>query len=324
MPWTPPPGGVEAEQRPPTLFASWVSMATVVSLGVPHIPRLEVQQVWARQTLSMRSLPSLDDQFVATSGCTETFDRDGHVRIDRLATGAEVEAFRPAIEATAERVRWDRRPIEERDTYGKAFIQAANLWQHDEAVAQFTLARRFASAAAALLEVDAVRLYHDQALFKEPGGGATPWHQDQYYWPLDTDDTVTMWMPLVDVTDPVEGMTFGDGTHRFGDLGGGVISDASERRFDALVRDRGIKLHTYRNLRAGDATFHRGWTLHRASGNPTASMRSVMTVIYVADGACIAPPANPAQEFDRQIWLGGRAPGLRVDGGGNPLIVVTP
>lgn len=42
-------------------------------------------------------------------------------------------------------------------------------------------------------------MYHDQALFKEPGGGPTPWHQDRFYSPLTTENTVTMWMPLVDV-----------------------------------------------------------------------------------------------------------------------------
>ena len=171
-----------------------------------------------------------------------------------------------------------------------------------------------------MLGVDAVWLYHDQALLKEPGGGPTPWHQDQFYWPLDTDGTVTMWMPLVDVLDPVEGMTFGNGTHRIGDLGGGAISDESERRFDLLVGDRQIELHTYRGLRAGDATFHRGWTLHRASGSPTASMRSVMTVIYLADGARVAPTVNSAHEFDRQLWLGGAAPGELIDGPLNPVL----
>jgi len=29
--------------------------------------------------------------------------------------------------------------------------------------------------------VQGVRLYHDQALIKEPGGKPTPWHQDYYY-----------------------------------------------------------------------------------------------------------------------------------------------
>lgn len=231
-----------------------------------------------------------------------------------------MEASLPAIEATAERVRWDRRPLEERDTYGKAFVQAANLWQHDERVARFTLSPRFGAVAAALLGVDCVRLYHDQALFKEPGGGPTPWHQDQFYWPLDTNATVTMWMPLLDVNDPVSGMSFGNGTHRLGDLGGGAISDASERTFAAAVAERGISLHTYRNLAAGDATFHRGWTLHRASANPADVMRPVMTVIYMADGTHVAPTANPAQEFDRQLWLGGPAPGERIDGPLNPVV----
>ena len=32
--------------------------------------------------------------------------------------------------------------------------------------------------------VEGVRLYHHQALFKEPGGGYTPWHAGQFYWPL--------------------------------------------------------------------------------------------------------------------------------------------
>ena len=36
-----------------------------------------------------------------------------------------------------------------------------------------------------LLQTPGVRMYHDQALYKEAGGGYTPWHVDQFYWPLD-------------------------------------------------------------------------------------------------------------------------------------------
>lgn len=265
-------------------------------------------------------LPTLDDDVPIAAETVASFTRDGHARVDALASRDEVEAFRPAIETVAERVRYDRRPLQERDTYGKAFVQSHNLWKHDPTVARFTLAPRFARAAATLLGVDAVRLYHDQALFKEAGGGATPWHQDQYYWPLTTDDTVTMWMPLVDVQDPVQGMTFAAGSHRLGDLGGGAISDESEAWFDGVVRERGLRQDTHRNLAAGDVTFHRGWTLHRASPNPTDRMRPVMTVIYVADGARVAAPQSPAQEFDRLLWLGGAEPGTVVDGPDNPRI----
>ena len=62
-------------------------------------------------------------------------------------------------------------------------------------------------------------------LVKEASAGvATPWHQDQFYWPLDTDRTITMWMPLVDVPPEIGSMTFVSGSHRLGYLGDYGIS----------------------------------------------------------------------------------------------------
>jgi ectoine hydroxylase-related dioxygenase (phytanoyl-CoA dioxygenase family) len=165
-----------------------------------------------------------------------------------------------------------------------------------------------------------VRLYHDQALFKEPGGGPTPWHQDQVYWPLATDRTITMWMPLVDLPDEVGSMTFVSGSHRGGDVGAAEISDGSEAAVAALVRHRGLATATHGALRAGDATFHAGWTLHRAGPNPTGRMRPVMTVIYFADGARASEPSGPYQEFDLRMWLRETAPGEVAAGPLNPRL----
>ena len=106
--------------------------------------------------------------------------------------------------------------MEDRDTYGKAFLQIMNLWARDEKVRKFVMAKRFAKIAADLLGVKNVRIYHDQALFKEPGGGPTPWHQDQYYWPIDTHNTITMWMPLVDINVDMGMLTFASGSHKTG------------------------------------------------------------------------------------------------------------
>lgn len=41
-----------------------------------------------------------------------------------------------------------------------------------------------------------MRLYADQALYKEPHGGYTPWHCDAFYWPLASDKAITAWIPL--------------------------------------------------------------------------------------------------------------------------------
>ena len=145
-------------------------------------------------------LPSLDDAYPLSPLAIREYREQGHVVLRGLASPAEVAAYRPAIVETGPRGLFDHRPLAERDTYGKAFLQMFNLWTHDARVRAFVFARRFARAAAELMGVDGVRLYHDQALFKEPGGGYTPWHQDQFYWPLDTPHTITMWMPLVAVT----------------------------------------------------------------------------------------------------------------------------
>jgi hypothetical protein len=67
-----------------------------------------------------------------------------------------------------------------------------NLWEADEDVKQFTLNTKFAQIAVTLLGVNRLRIYHDQALYKEPGGGVTLWDQNHYYWPIDTRQTITM------------------------------------------------------------------------------------------------------------------------------------
>jgi len=237
------------------------------------------------------------------------FAAEGHTVVRGLAGTDEVAAFRPVIEAAAKARAWNRDiPPDQRDTYTSAFLQAVNLWEADETIRGFVHAPRFARVAAELLDVAGVRLYHDQALVKEAHGGATPWHQDQGYWPLDTDRTVTLWMPLVDIPAEVGSMTFAVGSHRLGDLRGPAISDASQAAFGDLVAAKGLPTATHGAMRAGDATFHAGWTLHSAGPNPTDRDRPVMTIIYVADGARLVEPSEQ-QVLDLRLWAPGAEPG---------------
>jgi ectoine hydroxylase-related dioxygenase (phytanoyl-CoA dioxygenase family) len=268
--------------------------------------------------------PSLDEAHALPPRCIDEFAEKGHTVVRGLASAEEVAAFRPVIEQAAMTYSRERRPLEERDTYGKAFLQVPNLWQRDEEVRAFVFARRFAQVAAELLGVDGVRLYHDQALFKEPSGGATPWHQDQTYWPLDTDRTITMWMPLVDVGTVPGTMTFASGSHRMGPLGEYGISDDSQRSFERMVTERCLELETHGALEAGDATFHAGWTLHSAPPNPTDQMRPVMTIIYFADGARVGEADHPIQKFDLKAWLRPCQPGDLAAGDLNPVLYKRP
>ena len=144
----------------------------------------------------MTTLPPLDTEYALSANQIAEYRQNGHIMLRRLLTPDEVAAYRSAILDAVARLNRESRPLEERDTYGKAFLQIMNLWVNDEEVKKFTLAKRFAKIAADLLGVENVRIYHDQALFKEAGGGPTPWHQDQPYWAV---DGVQVWYFVVSV-----------------------------------------------------------------------------------------------------------------------------
>ena len=146
---------------------------------------LSHQQEGSDERSSVGATVNLDALHDLPERCITEVAEHGHTVVRGLASHDEVAAFRPAIEAAVARHAERMAPLDERDTYGKAFLQVPNLWQRDAVVERFVRAPRFAQVAAALLGVDGVRLYHDQALCKEPGGGYTPWHQDQVYWPFD-------------------------------------------------------------------------------------------------------------------------------------------
>lgn len=266
-------------------------------------------------------LPDLSGERVVDDAMVEAFRRDGHVCVRGLCDPAEVAAYRDVIVEVAMKNNRETRPMEERDTYGKAFLQVMNLWQADDRLRCFVLAKRFANVAARLLGVEKVRLYHDQALFKEPGGGHTPWHQDQFYWPLDASQTITLWMPLVDVDAVMGTMSFASGSHELGYVPlSQQISDASETFFERFVNAKGFKVESAGAMKAGDATFHTGWTLHKAPGNVTDRVREVMTIIYYPDGTRVTEPKNQFQSADRAAWLDNIEPGLLADGPLNPIL----
>ena len=251
----------------------------------------------------------------------EGFRKNGHALIKGVLPAEILSQTRDALNSAAYRFNRETRDLKDRDTYGKAFLQIMNLWEVDAEVRKFTLARRFAKIAADLLGVDNVRIYHDQALYKEASGGFTPWHQDQYYWPLNTSNTVTMWMPLIDIDEDMGMLTFASGSHTAGFVENIEISDKSEALLEQFIKDKRFEVSRAKTMNAGDATFHYGWTLHAAPGNRSQVTREVMTVIYFADGARVTEPQNKHQEADRKTWLASLEPGAIAASVHNPLVL---
>ncbi len=266
------------------------------------------------------SLPALASDYLISGEQRESYLKNGHILLKGLASKAEVAPYRDAIAAAVQANNKETRSLEQRDTYGKAFLQTTNLWQKDPASAQFVMAHRFAKVAADLMGVESVRLYHDQALYKEAGGGITPWHQDQFYWPLDSEFCITMWMPLVDCSDQMGTMRFATGSGHEGYLGNFGITDEGNRLFNELIESKGFKLAGGQAMAAGDATFHSGWVLHAASPNTSSTRREAMTVIYFADKCRVGFPKNENQQHDMDVWLPGAKPGEFAETALNPVL----
>jgi hypothetical protein len=247
----------------------------------------------------------------------DAFAIDGHATVFDLVPRSAIEAFRPVIDSAVQQRKDD--PQGRIDDYSRLFTQVTNIWRFDDAARRIVFDRRFASVASRLLAVPSVRLYHDQALFKPPGAARTPWHRDRYYWPLATDRTITMWLPLVDVDDEMGAMIFASGSHRTGDLRGAAISEQTDLEFASLIARQPWKI-VHAPLAAGGATFHAGATLHSAGANRSPRSREVLTVIYFDADARLALPANDNQRADLEVFFPGLGPGDIAASDLNPVL----
>lgn len=261
----------------------------------------------------------IDDPLTLTDEVISRYRDDGYVRLARALPPETLSHFGPEITRLTLALNQQNKPMEDRSTYDRAFLQIMNLWRESDVVKQFVFGKRLAGIAAALMGVERVRLYHDQSLYKEPSGGFTPAHADQYYWPLASDQTITVWIPLQPVPLAMGPLAFYRGSHK-AELGRDLpISDESEIRISAAMDAQGFEIDE-QPYALGDVSFHAGWTFHRAGPNTTNRPRSVMTMIYMDADMTLAEPVNHMQVADRERWCPGATVGAVIDTPLNPVI----
>ena len=174
----------------------------------------------------------------------------------------------------------DERELKDKSQYEQSLLQCGYLCWDYAAVKDFVFAKRFAGIARDLLKAEHVRIWHDQALFKEPGGRITDAHQDCSYWPIaEPHFSITMWIALTDV--PIE-----KGCLYFYPR----TNDPKLKEYVDIFKNphqpKQLKdsEKVFVPLKAGDATFHSGLTFHGAANNQSDEMREAMTIIYIKDG----------------------------------------
>ena len=258
--------------------------------------------VFSREILERLHAPApthiktfLDEPYALDTAKVDEYREKGYVRLEAIITAEPLDYYRELIGlSVGHRFKDDQRALEEKRVYEQSFLQAFNLWPHYPAIAEFVQCRRFADVARCILQVEGVKLWFDQALYKEPGARITDYHVDAAFWPVQpAAKTTTMWMALVDVPREKGCMAFAIGSHNLSP--DAEFVDIFNAQEEIAIGDN-VRHYPWEwaPLQQGDCTFHSGLVYHRAGGNQTDEMREAMTVAYMtADATFDWPATNP-------------------------------
>jgi ectoine hydroxylase-related dioxygenase (phytanoyl-CoA dioxygenase family) len=261
----------------------------------------------------------LHTYYALTKEQIEFYQTYCYIKLKNVLNEETLFFFNAVISEQVDKMNQENRPLEARNTYGKAFLQLFNLWTENEIIKQLIFSKRLGKIAADLMQTEGVRIYHDQALFKERGGGITPWHADQYYWPLETDKTITAWMPLQATPLELGPLEFSAGSQQIVEGRELAIGDESETIIQQKLRVTDFE-HIIEPFELSEISFHSGWVFHRAGANTTNQMRKVMTIIYMDKDMKLKQPENKNQLNDWQTWCPGALVGKTIDTPLNPII----
>jgi len=194
-------------------------------------------------------------------------------RVSVLCPGVGAEAVTSVEEA--------RKILKKHSKEDVGFLQTFNLHRDEDSPAtEYIMSKRFAKIAAELMGCKKVRLYQSCVFVKEPGMAETNWHSDLNMVPLDTNDFITLWIPLRSLDEGDAALHFASKSHR----------DFSLPYWHTLQGMEDLEgryeIDTYDELDLGDLTAHNGWTLHWSPPQPKDAVpRYALSICYVADGA---------------------------------------
>lgn len=262
-------------------------------------------------------LGQLQEPYTLPGEAVRFYQEYGYVKLKNVLSAEVIDYYGTLITDWVFKLNTLTKPMEERTTYERAFLQIMNLWRENDEIREFVFSKRLARIATELMQVQGVRLYHDQALYKEPSGGITPWHADQFYWPLATPNTTTVWIPLQATPMEMGPLAFAEKSQLVEIGRDKEISDESEAQMARELAQ--FTLHET-PFDLGEVSFHAGWLFHRAGTNRSDSARKVMTIIYMDQDQIITEPANSYQQADWTTWLAGKEIGTKPDSPLNPVL----
>lgn len=220
----------------------------------------------------------------------DSYQENGFIVLHDFLTPDELETWRDAVdEAVSDRGkrRIPNRPDadvkDDEDYYTNVFVQRVNLWQSSATMRELMIDWRLGKMAAELAGVDGMRIWHDQALIKQPWANPTGWHLDNPYWSYSSRDTLSMWVALDDVTLQNGCLYFLPGSHKTATFDNVSIGENISDIFQVYPEWKEI-MAVPAEMKAGSCSFHNGLIAHGAGPNMTPGWRRAMTCGYMPDG----------------------------------------
>ena len=220
----------------------------------------------------------------------DRYRRDGFLSYPGFLDPSEVDRLKAAVLKTVEsmgnkKVAQGRDDMQAGDSYyDNVFTQRLNLWMIDETVKKFMLDSELGRMMCELSGVDGYRVWHDQALIKEPYGNPTGWHLDNPYWSFHSRQAISVWIALEPATLQNGCMYFVPGTHEMANFDNANIGEKLGTLFEVYPQMGKVDTVAV-PMQPGDCSFHNGLTAHGAGANMTRGRRVAMTCAYMPVGS---------------------------------------
>lgn len=226
-----------------------------------------------------------------TADQIDQYQRDGVLFFPGLLDGDEVAELKAAVLDSVEQMGNRKVTGGERDDmvagdsyYDSVFTQRLNLWRINDTVKRYMLSPGLGRMLCDLAGQAGMRVWHDQALIKEPFGNPTAWHLDNPYWSFYSRNSLSIWIALEEAT-PYNGcMCFLPGSQKLANFENVAISEQMTSLFEVYPEMKEIEPKAF-PMKPGDCSFHNGLTAHGAGANMTRGRRIAMTCAYMPEGS---------------------------------------
>ncbi|MDE0529226.1 MAG: phytanoyl-CoA dioxygenase family protein [Truepera sp.] len=239
------------------------------------------------------------------------FQKEGFIVIEGFLSSEELQTWRDVTEeAVQQRLASGDglHNLDADDFYKNVFTQCLRLVDSHAGMKKLLTDPRLGRLAATLSGVDGVRLWHDQALFKQPYGNQTAWHRDVPYWAFHSRKSVSMWFALDDATVANGCLWYLPGTHLLGNYELTRIGSNMLDQFHAYPEWLEIEA-VPAPCPAGSVVIHNAMIAHGASANMTPGVRRAMTSVYYPDGELY----NGTPDTLPEVYYQNLKPGDRLD-----------